>query len=242
MRTLTLIVSVVLTCYILMVILFFNDNRAEGECEGIHIAILDSLDKRFVNDKEIQGFLKGTNINPNGKDMSSVNTEAIEQSLQKNPMLREVEVYKTPSGKVRVDVIQKIPIMRIMGTHGNFYLDKDGDVMPTSSRFAAHVPVVTGYVEKEFAKQQLYDFAKFLQDDRFWRSQIEQIYVDQNLDVELIPRVGSHRIILGSLDHYHEKLNNLMLFYRQAVPYVGWNRYSTINLKFKNQIVCTKRK
>jgi cell division protein FtsQ len=35
------------------------------------------------------------------------------------------------------------------------------------------------------------------------------------------------------------KLENLKLFYQKALPKVGWERYSSINLKYKNQIVCT---
>ncbi|MCD7935525.1 MAG: cell division protein FtsQ, partial [Tannerellaceae bacterium] len=33
----------------------------------------------------------------------------------------------------------------------------------------------------------------------------------------------------------------LQVFYEQAIPKVGWDKYSLINLKFKDQIVCTKK-
>lgn len=62
-----------------------------------------------------------------------------------------------------------------------------------------------------------------------------------NKEVELIPRVGRFRIVLGSLDDFEEKLNKLRLFYDQAIPKVGWDKYSVIDLKYKNQIVCTKK-
>ena len=42
-------------------------------------------------------------------------------------------------------------------------------------------------------------------------------------------------------DHFEEKLANLRLFYEQAIPKMGWEKYSIINLKYRNQIVCTKR-
>ena len=87
----------------------------------------------------------------------------------------------------------------------------------------------------------MYKFALFLQDDDFWNSQIEQIYVHPNGEVDLIPRVGNHRIALGSLADFGSKLDKLKLFYEKAIPKVGWEKYSVINLKYKNQIVCTKR-
>ena len=113
--------------------------------------------------------------------------------------------------------------------------------MPISQRYVAHVPIATGYMEKEFAENELYEFALFLQDNEFWNNQIEQICVFPNKEVELIPRVGRFRIVLGSLDDFEEKLNKLRLFYDQAIPKVGWDKYSVIDLKYKNQIVCTKK-
>jgi cell division protein FtsQ len=32
-----------------------------------------------------------------------------------------------------------------------------------------------------------------------------------------------------------------LVFYKKAIPMVGWEAYSSINLKFKGQIVCVKR-
>ena len=138
-----------------------------------------------------------------------------------------------------IGIMQATPDMR--RSMSNYYIDNIGSMMPLSRHYVAHVLVASGYVEKEFAKNELYKFALYLQDNEFWNDQIEQIYVDADKNVELIPRVGNHRIILGSFDNFPEKLDNLKLFYEQAIPKVGWEKYSTINLKYKNQIVCTKR-
>ena len=44
-----------------------------------------------------------------------------------------------------------------------------------------------------------------------------------------------------TLADFEKKLENLKLFYEKAIPKVGWEKYSIINLKYKNQIVCTKK-
>ena len=85
-----------------------------------------------------------------------------------------------------------------MGVRGSYYVDNLGTTMPISRRYAAHVPIVSGYVEKELAVTDLYKFALFLQENEFWNDQIEQIYVYPDNDIELIPRVGNHRIMLGT--------------------------------------------
>ncbi|MEP7169164.1 MAG: cell division protein FtsQ, partial [Bacteroidota bacterium] len=76
--------------------------------------------------------------------------------------------------------------------------------------------------------------------DAFWNAQVEQIYVTEQSEIELIPRVGNHRIILGDASQLDEKFNKLMIFYKQGLNNTGWNNYNTINLKFTNQVVCTK--
>ena len=66
------------------------------------------------------------------------------------------------------------------------------------------------------------------------------MYVNAEQDIELVPRVGTQRIVLGDADSIERKFRKLELFYKQIVPRVGWDAYKTVNLKFANQIVCEK--
>jgi cell division protein FtsQ len=89
--------------------------------------------------------------------------------------------------------------------------------------------------------RDLYKTAQYIKSDTLWDAQIEQIVVDQKNDIELIPRVGNQRIVLGNADSLEKKMKNLLLFYKKAMPQVGWDTYKTINIKYTNQIVCEKR-
>jgi cell division protein FtsQ len=113
-------------------------------------------------------------------------------------------------------------------------------LMPSNTKCNAYLPVATGNINKSFATKELHNFALFLQQDRFWNSQIEQIHVLNNQTVELVPRVGSHTIYLGKLTQVENKLERVKQFYKKALNQVGWNKYSRINVEFGNQIVCTK--
>lgn len=240
-RTISIIVATLLFCYIVFVTFFFRERRQDYVCQDLQIVVKDSLDKHFVNEEDVVYILKKAGLNPIKKSMNSINTDEIEAELLRNQMIANVEAYKTPSGIIKLEVEQKIPILRIISVRGNYYVDNEGSTMPVSRRYVAHVPVASGYVEKELAMTDLYKFALFLQKNEFWHDQIDQIYVYPDNDVELIPRVGNHRIVLGTLEDFQDKLNNLQLFYEQAIPKVGWEKYSMINLKYKNQIVCTKK-
>jgi cell division protein FtsQ len=89
--------------------------------------------------------------------------------------------------------------------------------------------------------KQLFDLAHFISNDKFWNSQISQIFVNKNNDIEMIPRVCNHTIVLGEATDLEEKFQKLLIFYKIGLNNTGWNNYSDINLKYKNQVVCTKR-
>lgn len=240
-RVISIVVASLLSVYILFASIYFSEERQYMPCKDLQVVVKDSLDKHFVSESDLIELLRKAKLDPRKQPMTLVNTEQMEMELRKNEMIQDVQVYKTPSGIIKLEVVQKMPILRILASNGNYYVDNQGTVMPISRRYVAHVPIVSGYVEKNLAVSDLYKFALFLQGNEFWNDQIEQIYVHPDQDVELIPRVGNHRIMLGSLDRFEEKLDNLRLFYEQAIPKLGWERYSMINLKYKNQIVCTKK-
>ncbi|MDD2435995.1 MAG: cell division protein FtsQ [Massilibacteroides sp.] len=240
-RILTILIGALLLTYIAFASYFFTEIKRNDICKSIEIVVKDSLDKHFVTKTDLTSFLKQKKIYPVNKLMTEINTDQIEQTLLGNEMIALVEAYKTPSGILKMEVEQKIPILRVISPRGNFYVDNRGTLMPISSRYAAHVPVASGYIEKGLAVTDLYKFALFLQGNKFWNAQIEQIYIHPDGEVDLIPRIGNHRIVLGTFEKFEEKLDNLRLFYDLVIPKMGWEKYSIINLKYKNQIVCTKR-
>ena len=116
------------------------------------------------------------------------------------------------------------------------------------------MPVVTGHIAVSFKAgyrgqipeadkllQQIYTFGLFLQQRRFWRSQILQVHIQNINDVELIPRVGDQVIKLGALNNFEYKLKKLYAFYQAAMPTEGWNKYAQLDLRYSNQVVAKLR-
>ena len=89
--------------------------------------------------------------------------------------------------------------------------------------------------------KSLFYLTNVIRHDKFWNAQVEQIYIEPNQDIVLIPRVGDHKIIFGDTSNALEKFENLLVFYQKALPKVGWQTYHTINVKFKGQLVCSRR-
>lgn len=240
-RILLTILLLIISAYLVVAITAFNRKPADAQCLGVELIISDSLHADFITISEVKSMLKQQQLTPDGELLSSISTDSLEQVLGKHPLIDQVECYKTPSGNICIEVAQRIPIMRIMSNNGeNYYLDNKGMLMPSNTKCNAYLPVATGNINKSFATKELHNFALFLQQDRFWNSQIEQIHVLNNQTVELVPRVGSHTIYLGKLTQVENKLERVKQFYKKALNQVGWNKYSRINVEFGNQIVCTK--
>ena len=213
----------------------------EKECRDIQIKIMTNGEYAYLSDPQIETLLEKANIRLKGQKMSEIQTRSIEKVLEESKLVRNVEVYKTIDGTVVIRAYQRIPILRVISDRGNYYVDTEREIMSVPLYYAAHVPVATGAISNEYATNQLCDFANFLRKNKSWNEAIEQIHILPNLDVELIPRKGNHTIVLGKIENYKENLDKLTLFYEKGLNKVGWNKYSRINLKYKNQVICTKR-
>ena len=155
-------------------------------------------------------------------------------------MVRRAECYKMPNGKLMIDIEQRTPVLQIISSE-SYYVDDQRHTLPLSLNYAAYVPVATGQIDRKMAKSKLYDFARYISKDSFWNSQIDQIQVNDSLNVILSPRVGDHTILLGSFDRYEQKLEKLKKLYLYGLNKTGWNQYKTIDLRYKDQVVCKKR-
>ena len=91
----------------------------------------------------------------------------------------------------------------------------------------------------------LTNFVKLIEGDDFWQAQIVEIVVSQSqndaLFLRLVPRAGNHTIIFGRIEKVERKLDRLMRFYREGLDKEGWNTYRTVDVRFDDQVVCTRR-
>ena len=60
-------------------------------------------------------------------------------------------------------------------------------------------------------------------------------------NIELVPRLGDHRIFIGNAENLPWKFEKLRALYEKALPLVGWDVYESIDLRFGDQVVCKKK-
>jgi cell division protein FtsQ len=171
--------------------------------------------------------------------------------------LKKAEAYMSIDGILHIYADQRNPVMRVMALNGDFYVDADGIVVRRRNLYSPRLHIVGGNINvtrpmldgvsildttiKKSILKDIYYLVTYINNDNFLSAQIDQIYVDNYDEIDLIPRVGNHVIHLGTTENYKEKLRTLEVFYEKVLPEVGWNKYSVINLAFKDQVVCRRR-
>lgn len=237
----TVFSAVLLFVYIVFSLVYLNFFHTSEDvvCRKVEITVEDIPGQNYLSVNDITTWMKAAKVFPAGKNMKEISTSEIEEKLANNNLIKKTECFKTSGGYIKIKVYQRIPVLRIFAQNTSYYVDKERNIMSVPNNFAAYVPVACGNINSEYAKKQLYDFVTCLQKDKFWDSQIAQIYVTVDQDIVLTPVVGNHRIVLGKIENYKENLDKLQTFYEKGLNKIGWNRYSTINLTYKNQIVCT---
>lgn len=246
----------------LLVSLGFSVRETERiECSGIRVEVDHRQGNFFLTNEDVKRMVLDKGDSLVGKRLSEIPIAKYERHITADPSVKRAEVFTKLNGTFAVRVVQREPILRVFNSFGeSFYIDRDGFLMPISGNYTARVPVATGFITDRFDRMQrfniaelndslaqrsvlddLFQLADFVRKDDFWRSQVQQIRVEQNGEFTLIPTVGDHHILLGRLDNMQQKFEKLLLFYRKGLNTTGWNQYSHINLKYKNQVICTRR-
>jgi cell division protein FtsQ len=142
--------------------------------------------------------------------------------------------------------------MRVMDKFGqSYYVDVNGIKFPLSNRYTPRVIVASGEIptfdkpmedlDSTHCIRQLFELSRILESDLFFQALVEQIYVDENGDMVLIPKIGTHDIVFGKVDENSiERLENLKIFYREAMPVTGWNEYKRLSIKYKDQVIASR--
>ena len=228
---------------------FIGVKKNEAKCNDIKV-IIPGIES-FIDRDEVDAIITKTAGALIGRNLNAVDIHKLENALKANPYIQSAKVYADMNGVITVYVEQREPVLRILNVAGmDFYVDRAGLKMPVSANFTPHVLVANGFILEGFTgkvdtlqtrlAKGLYQTALFIKKDTLWNDQMEQLFVNDYREIELVPRVGNHKIVLGSADSLETKFKNLLVFYKKAMPHVGWNAYKTINIKYTNQIVCVK--
>lgn len=223
----------------LTVFLFgFSVKRNEARAvEDIAVTFTDESTP-FVTRETVNKLLIVSKDKGTGAAKENLALSDMERRVRAHPIVKNADVYVTMSGKLGVTIEQRKPIARLNGTT-SFYIDESGEEMPLSSNFSAHVPLVTGASKKNIA--EVYELADFIRKDDFLTKHIIGIERRINGEYILEARKLGYEIVLGKVEELESKFSNYKAFYQKAQKDKSLEKYSTITLKYHNQVVCAKK-
>ncbi len=237
----------------------YNQNRVIKELK-VDINYRENGEvNRFLTYEDINTFVRHRYDSIEGKAQKDVNIEKLEEDLKDIPYVLRANAYSTLDGTIQLRIKQRRALVRVVDIMGDqFYLDEEATILPIRSFFPARVPICNGAIPSLgfYAKQRsqaqldslirnsilfdIYRMAKYIDNDSLLRMQIVQMNVDDNGEFELVPLVSRHIIEFGTAENIEEKFEKLIVFYKEGLGHHKWNDYKKLNLKYKNQIVCTK--
>jgi len=242
-KSLFVLVDIIIAVYLVLAVTVFNrPDEVYNVCSEVKINIQQGRVRGFLNTEDVKDQLVRAKVYPLGDFIDQVNGRKIEEALLKNPFVESAQCYKTHTGRVYINLSQRLPVIRVKADNGDdYYVDTYGNIMP-NSQYVSDLVVATGAITKSYAQKVLSRVGNFLIEHPLWFSQAEQLHVLPDGTIEMIPLVGDHVVYLGQPTGLSRKFNRLSKFYKYGLSKAGWNKYSYISLEFDNQIICKKRR
>jgi cell division protein FtsQ len=222
-------------------------------CDKIEIVIHSEMKGLTVTQEEVLAILKKNKIKIVGEELREIDQKAIFEKLKAHPYIKQINPIRFSGQKLIIDIELRKVLLHVYPMVGQqYFIDQDGFLLPYNQNVRDRLLIANGYLQAGYRAGTivrntdsmlvaLYDIAKTIDTSDYYRAQYKQLYVNQENNIELIPTVGSQIILLGKENNVGEKLFQLTEAYRQGLVYMNPDRYSLLDLRYKNRIIAKKR-
>lgn len=232
-------VFLIVVIAIMFSLLAFTNKRNNARyIEQIDVKLL-STNNHFITQQMVEKLIIQTFPRDSKIINSDLSLKKIEDQLNKNEMIASSQVFVDVDGTLHAQVTQKTAMARVMNANGAYYIDEHGNKMPLSNQFSAHVPVVWGVV-KSNNKEIFSNMLNTINNDTFLKTTITGIKINNDQSVVFTVRDYDYTVEFGHLKEIEKKFDNYKAFvhYSKSDTLIGY--YKNINLRFTEQVVCTK--
>lgn len=219
--------------------MFLRKNQNKQICEEIVVEIEAPIEKQIITSSRIKDKLdEWYDGGLSGVQQQNLSLYDIEERLEEIPAVKNAEVSFDLRGTLHIAIEQRLPVVRIINSNGeSYYLSLDNFKIPVAGTDVARVPICNGRLSTSMIKK-VYTLSTYVYENEFMEALTEQIFVNNNSDLVIIPKIKNQRVIIGDTLDLEAKFKKLKDFYVHGLNHIGWDKYRTINLKFKDQIVC----
>lgn len=231
-----------------VLVVVLNVSRSNSQVRGLEADIRYGSTPMLVSGQTVVDSVVAALPALMQQQVKAVDCDAVAEAARRVPFLTNVSASVSVSGRVVVRAEQRRPIARLFHGDRERYLDREGVVFPVSRVGNCNVLVAGGDFTAPLRADSLdaqltalWQVASYLDSESRYSKLIDQIFVECDGDIMMVPKVGDHVVELGDANDLDGKFANLVAFYRKGMPRAGWDTYSKISLKFKGQVVCTKK-
>ena len=236
------LILLALLSYIAIASMWAIDYAEQQTLDDIVINIDKNSPTKFVTKEGVAQKLGKTADKIKHTPIAELNIEKLERQLSQDNSFENVECYITSDNKLQIDIVPMIPEIRVFSPDGkSYYINKDGKRIDTGNEFFMDVPVVTGNFDQKFPAKNILPVTRHIAADDYLKNLITMIEVKSATNILLYPCIKGQVINIGDTTELTKKFDNLTLFYRKVMNLKGWETYDTISVKFRNQIVATRR-
>jgi cell division protein FtsQ len=224
----------------LVIFLFsFTSNRNNNRKLTKAVVIFVGNTEPFVDQETVNKLLIENNKDAKSIGKDKLDLNKLEKGLNAQEMIEKSDVFVSIDGVLKAVVKQKTPIARVFDGDNSFYIDYEGNKMPLSTNFTARVPLVSGEINKKNS-EDLAELFRIINDDVFLKKNIIGAQILPNGSIKMLNRNYNYQIDFGGTVRMKAKFNNYKAFFQKAVLDSSLYKYKTIDLRFAQQVVCTK--
>jgi cell division protein FtsQ len=196
-------------------------------------------DNNFLTHLMVNKLLIQNDETVKNRAKSKLNLYRLENKVLKNPYIESAAVFLTIGGHLKAVIKQRTPVARVVFKNDSYYIDKQGVKVPLSNNYSARVLLVLG-VKNNKEINEILPLISFILGDDFLRKEIVGIEKSDVNEYQFAVRSGDYKIDFGNLTEVDVKFKKLKAFYNKAFEDKTIQNYKAINLKYHNQVVCTK--
>jgi cell division protein FtsQ len=224
----------------LVIVLFsFTSNRNENRKLTKTKVVFVGENASFLKQETVNKLLIENNADASAIRKDKLDLNKLEKAVSSDPMVEKSEVFVTIDGVLKAVVKQKTPIVRVFDGKRSFYIDYKGNTMPLSANFTARVPLVLGVIRKQNS-EALAELFRKIYDDEFLKKNIIAIQIMPNGSLKMLNRNFDYQIDFGGAKNVDAKFQNYKAFFQKAVVDSSLYKYKKIDLRFTQQVICTK--
>lgn len=246
-KILQAVVTLVLTGGCVAAILGASEIQQTEKLQNVFIHVKNEKQFQFLDKQTLlKNIIDKNHLVSSKTKIGSLNLKSIEQQVYKNPWVADAQVYIDNQRNMHIYAIQHTPSARIFFENGqSAYINNELKLLPTSDKFTLYTTVVTNVPWfnndslNKVARAKVVSLVRTVEKDSFWNAQIEQISMTPDMEFEIYPVLGTHKILLGDTALAERKFENLFGFYKNILNKIGWDKYQILDARFNDQIVAS---